>query len=221
MFVEFMLREIVSWIAKGVKKSLLALSAVWILHFHLLIYCIFRCEYMQYICHICSAEETEGHDLTQLPPWNTSYTTSEIVKSCKNMSISNFPNCWAVEFYSPRRLKSIVHDFLFQRVCPELDFKKANEVIAMGSYTNAKISPAVPRIIMDLGDRFPAFPSEIYVFEFYMLFVFFVRYAVKVHLFHAFKTHHLCCSYKLDYPPKPHLELVDWFVMEVLILWPG
>eukprot|EP00434_Breviolum_minutum_P001034 symbB.v1.2.000908.t1/scaffold27.1/size414596/16 len=38
----------------------------------------------------------------------------------------------------------MVRDFLFQRVCPELDFKEVNEVIAMGSdHTNAlSISPA-------------------------------------------------------------------------------
>lgn len=94
--------------------------------------------------------------------------------------ILDFRNCWAVEFDSPsenairpRRLKSIVHDFLFQRVCPELDFKEVNEVIAMGKYTDAKISPAVPRIIMDLGDRFPAFvlKSTFWIFVCYLYFL--------------------------------------------------
>lgn len=94
-------------------------------------------------------------------------------------------------------------------MCPELDFKEVNEVIAMGSdHTNAlSISPAVPRIIMDLGDRFLAICPEIDFWDFCMLFVFFVQYAVKAHLFHSFETHHLCCN-KLDYPPR-QLELVD------------
>lgn len=61
-------------------------------------------------------------------------------------------------------------------MCPELDFKEVNEVIAMGSdHTNAlSISPAVPRIIMDLGDRFLAICPEIYVLGIFVCCLYFL-----------------------------------------------